>query len=1226
MTIQYIKEEANMRGRPWLNSSVYETFCTNNNIDISRAVFLYGGNFTHSPTSSEINASPDRYTSMFEWQNKNCSTLGGIMTVADKLVSLGRRVHNLPMEFSFGFDSPAAVKVVVENAIANLYEAFGAGYTLVLPVRTPLSYQANNQQVFKNSLGALPFTGEWEPIFWNTVSGPLKGQEWLPDYYITEFDKFTHFMRLSPKDRKKLIDADKTCLFHQAFEKGKKRLIAQTASASQQVESKEDDNHEESVVGAPMTAFKMEDNPVLPKIAKKTNTQLRYLEIDPEKPINTVADYENSLKTLGIKPKNKPVFIFPGNTNAINTSAATLYSIKGDKAGLASVAKMIGEEEFATLSVPMTGISDRWEDNDREKALITKAIAELYRAVGHGCTLVLPVRNVNFVEGTTVFNDEVLPLNIDGPPLFLEPAFGGGNQKNLNPALAKYYLKAFTDLYNFVSKNYDEKHHSNERREIDPVFWDAFEAGRLMDPNNPWLASTPKRPAPIVEKTPEPAVVKPPKKASAPSVVLLTSYMHQRGGDLIAAISLMKSMLAKDSEIKFEWIIKRDISSHEKNLEQFKEKELGVLSSSVNLTILDSSDYKQCLITKGQVIDKDTRGIISDQNLTVLSNNNWGLAPTWHGWKDVHKQLSSDPLKDKFASANAILVVSNPHRITKADHNLLHQYGSKIYIIPEYDLIHSENKVYRSGDVRVSTGFNGQGVYIDEVVKFQGGFEYADITDKNFIEHLYEEKAAYKMSTDLFYGYFFENETFTVPGCAVKIESFIQNAIMLSIDRNEKNKIDIVIPGFIDSTTLKNCYKQALITLPPSYQAKINTAEYHAKNALNHFETNILDKNNGNVVIRLINPKRIQRVTVQALLNEADPFMGLTGDASLIEGLMKGKIVCYQQMVWKASFFQGFIKFLGEKFPKESPLFQFYALQGWQRANSSQYCWEKMRVLYTNNKEQMLAEAKLLAQYIEEDRNLNKTFIPDLISQIRSTMPKSSIKHEEVKQPEKIPALPKAPKPERDIEPVLVPGTHKKFFEQDLKDKPGFEPNFGGLNNTTPNKGLAAEYNNDNPLFRAFQRGQASLKDPIIKPTPTPTKAPEAKQEPPVFTPLRNSLPSVVPNKVLAKKIQFPASYKRIYSKGHDPLSCARALLIDYTKNNSRIKRVAFFHWDRHHVSKVNEIVNDASIKTIADLMRELDGIRLHNPKGSLARRIAFIQQQNPNVALSDCSDYKNKK
>lgn len=81
-------------------------------------------------------------------------------------------------------------------------------------------------------------------------------------------------------------------------------------------------------------------------------------------------------------------------------------------------------------------------------------------------------------------------------------------------------------------------------------------------------------------------------------------------------------------------------------------------------------------------------------------------------------------------------------------------------------------------------------------------------------------------------------------------------------------------------------------------------------------------------------------------------------------------------------------------------------------------------------------------------------------------------------------------------------------------------------------------------------------------------------------------------------------------------IEAAKSLLNDYTKGNSKIKRVLFFHGGRHHADAVQECLDDMvgnPYLTAKDLVQHIVPIsqkEKFNFKGSLARRILFIQEQ----------------
>ena len=96
---------------------------------------------------------------------------------------------------------------------------------------------------------------------------------------------------------------------------------------------------------------------------------------------------------------------------------------------------------------------------------------------------------------------------------------------------------------------------------------------------------------------------------------------------------------------------------------------------------------------------------------------------------------------------------------------------------------------------------------------------------------------------------------------------------------------------------------------------------------------------------------------------------------------------------------------------------------------------------------------------------------------------------------------------------------------------------------------------------------------------------------------------------------RFPANYARIYEEHANALQGAQALLNDYTKNNSMLNRILSLHWNRHYTQQVNAIAlrigpQEGGINTMQALIDELRRIQVLNPNGSLARRIAFIEEK----------------
>ncbi len=453
-------------------------------------------------------------------------------------------------------------------------------------------------------------------------------------------------------------------------------------------------------------------------------------------------------------------------------------------------------------------------------------------------------------------------------------------------------------------------------------------------------------------------------------IALLTSFMHQRGGDLVAAMSFMKAVWAVEPDAEFEWVVKRDISSFNKDLAAFTATELGHFNGQVRLTVLDSSDYQNVNVHGSRVVDKWTGRELSPAELTTRSDANWGVVPNWYGWQDVRSQLTTKPVSDRLASCDMMAVVGNNHRMVQGDYQMLTSHFKKpIKLVPEYDLYHNNNTTYSLPKVElIQTGFGGSGVYIDDTVTSANDLNDAAPADNNFVEHLVGLGSTldeYKDNHRLFYGYFFDVEKLSPSQFVVKTKSYITNSIMLAMDSGGPSKIDIVIPGFKDGQQLQDIYEEAIKDLPPKYKQLLNNATYDIKQDGDFVSLPVFGgKPTASYEVRLVNPQRLERQTIQALLNDSEPWVGLTGDASWIEGLMKGKIVCYQVVQWKQQFFQEFLRYASSKLSRNSPLLAFYRMQDSGR-------FEQMRNHYQTHLPQMQQEALQLANFIVKEKNLN---------------------------------------------------------------------------------------------------------------------------------------------------------------------------------------------------------------------------------------------------------------
>lgn len=198
-----------------------------------------------------------------------------------------------------------------------------------------------------------------------------------------------------------------------------------------------------------------------------------------------------------------------------------------------------------------------------------------------------------------------------------------------------------------------------------------------------------------------------------------------------------------------------------------------------------------------------------------------------------------------------------------------------------------------------------------------------------------------------------------------------------------------------------------------------------------------------------------------------------------------------------------------------------------------------------------------------------------------------------------------------------------EYFDHGLGVDELLEPAFWGGELKVANKPLANHYINalnklsefmalslderlkqadDNPLHRAWLKGHLMDKnDKWLKPVVAAAHKPAEQPKKP-------------------KVYEAPASYDRIFNSKQDPLQGARELLNDYTKGDSCLSRFFHGHWNRHHTYQINRIVkkiDNATLKTIEELLEELKFVSLMNPNGSLAKRIGHIKHRT----ASDVND-----
>lgn len=488
------------------------------------------------------------------------------------------------------------------------------------------------------------------------------------------------------------------------------------------------------------------------------------------------------------------------------------------------------------------------------------------------------------------------------------------------------------------------------------------------------------------------------------NITLFTAFMHNRGGDLVNAAIFMKEMIKKKRNIKFTWVVKRDLEGRNADLLQH----IKGIEQHVEIIDLKSSDYDKVIIRKNgdiklnQNIDfpfnlhgtkltlkKDS--VLTDQQIEQMSDANFA---TWDpnsngGWSELRKKIDEEPeFRNKMQATHMFCATPNLHRFVDKDRELFKQLNKPFVAISEYDFTsntykHVNDKMptidlegWQKERKKYNAGFDPQhlGVYVDDTMLSTKGLEQIHSTDQTLKDYLLcnDLLKEYKGTHTLFYGYFFVKPDGSSPALdqsIVKIEEYVKNCIMSALNDSDKQNIDIVIPGLPDDK-FEKIFESVLKDLDES---KLKSVTVATKNSSNKFEEKEIynNANSKGKTIRLINPKRVHRETIQCLLNDSELLCGLTGDQSWIEGLVKGKLTCYQTMIWKQHFFKAFLEYIKEKFTEEAKIYQFYKLQlNYNKAPKA--AWQKMMLLYKNDKPTLDIQAKELAKFIKEEKNLIK--------------------------------------------------------------------------------------------------------------------------------------------------------------------------------------------------------------------------------------------------------------
>lgn len=158
----------------------------------------------------------------------------------------------------------------------------------------------------------------------------------------------------------------------------------------------------------------------------------------------SVDSFERESRAVGLDPK-QVIFLFPGNSSH-HRPGITMFSVKSG-GGLANAANQLGREGYATLSLPTTTM-EKWSKDKSQQEVVQEAIVTVYRALGAGYSIMIPVRPH---QGSLYFSGALDNTNN------LEPSFWGGIQSAANVPLADHYLKHINKLHAILRLSEEER-------------------------------------------------------------------------------------------------------------------------------------------------------------------------------------------------------------------------------------------------------------------------------------------------------------------------------------------------------------------------------------------------------------------------------------------------------------------------------------------------------------------------------------------------------------------------------------------------------------------------------------------------------------------------------------------------------------------------------------------------------------------------------------------------
>lgn len=241
----------------------------------------------------------------------------------------------------------------------------------------------------------------------------------------------------------------------------------------------------------------------------------------------------------------KTVFIFPGNVTDHHTPSTTLFSLKGGS-GLAVPAEAIGKAGCPVLSLPTTEMLGHYH----QKTIAKNAIADLWRAIGAGFNLVLPVtpagpRAVDVNGKTKKMTYFRSAINDNGT--MVEPLFWGNVEVTPNLDLADQYVAAIKQIQQFMAATLEEqaKIIASFQGSEDDFIYKAYTEGqkeRAQTNPSPWFDPQPSKQVAYNRAASSSSAISsslsnsPNHQGSKPTFLPQSSLQESKDGDLTVAL------------------------------------------------------------------------------------------------------------------------------------------------------------------------------------------------------------------------------------------------------------------------------------------------------------------------------------------------------------------------------------------------------------------------------------------------------------------------------------------------------------------------------------------------------------------------------------------------------------------------------------------------------------------------------------------------------------------